>query len=181
MIKVNLLPIKELMRKQMLIQHAIIGAIPIILAAIIIVMFNFSVSARIKRLDAEIKVSRNEITKLDRVIGRIDKLKKDKKELEERLIVIDKLNKNRSIPVHILDELSKNIPEKLWINSLSQSGSKLTLKGVGLDNETIVNFIKNLKKSKYLDSVELTVTQHFVQEGFKLKKFEIICQTRVPS
>ena len=149
MIKINLLPIKELMRRRMLIQHAILGAIPIILAVVVILMVEFSIKDRVRISEKKIKVTKNQINKLDKIIGQINRLKNDKKELERKMSVIDKLNKNRTIPVHVLDELCNNIPEKLWLNSISQSGRQINLKGVGLDNETIVNFIKGLKKSEY--------------------------------
>lgn len=181
MIKINLLPVKELMRKRMLIQHAVIGLIPIIVAIIVILIFDFSISYRVKQLDEKIAKHRDEIKKLDVIIGKINKLEKDKTELEEKLKVISKLNKNRSIPVHILDELSKSMPEKLWLDDLEQNGPHLRLKGVGLDNETIVDFINNLKKSEYFGWVELQVSMQFENAGLKLKKFEITCQTRVPS
>ncbi len=180
MVKINLLSVKELMRKRMLIQHSVMGTIPIILAIILILLFEFSITARIDKVNGDIKVTKNKITKLDKIIGQINKLKKDKKALEEKLDVISRLNKNRSLPVHILDELSQNIPEKLWLINLEQSNTRLKLKGVGLDNETIVTFIKNLKKSKYFGKIDLNLTKQFKRKGYKLKEFEIICRTQIP-
>jgi len=169
------------MRRRMLIQHAILGAIPIILAVVVILMIEFSIKDRIGISEKKIKVTKNQINKLDKIIGQINRLKNDKKELERKMSVIDKLNKNRTIPVHVLDELCNNIPDKLWLNAISQSGRQINLKGVGLDNETIVNFIKGLKKSEYFGRVELTETKQIKKAGFKLKKFEINCRILIPS
>ncbi|MGZ3603813.1 MAG: PilN domain-containing protein, partial [Thermodesulfobacteriota bacterium] len=58
----------------------------------------------------------------------------------------------------VLDELSIDKPEKLQLESLKKDGSKLGIEGIALDDETIANFMTNLRKSKLFRGVDLVVS-----------------------
>ncbi len=76
----------------------------------------------------------------------------------------------------VLDQLSMDKPEKLQLESVKKDGAKLGIEGVALDDETIANFMTNLRKSKLFKNVDLIVSQQVEQSKMKMKKFVLSCE-----
>ena len=66
--------------------------------------------------------------------------------------------------------------EKIQLDSLKKEGQKLGIEGVALDDETVANFMTNLRKSKMFKSVDLIVSEQIEQSKLKLKKFILTCE-----
>jgi len=92
------------------------------------------------------------------------------------LNIINSLRKGKETPVRVLDEISVDKPEKLQLELMKKEGSKLAIEGIALDDETIVQFITNLKKSKLFKNVDLIVSEQIEQNKIKLKKFILSCE-----
>jgi type IV pilus assembly protein PilN len=176
MIRINLLPIREIKKKQGVRQLIFVGVLSLVLVFLSLGVFHFSVVKRIGTLQSEIETTKQEISRLNKIVGDVKKYEKEKKELEKKIEIIDVLNQKRAGPVYMLDELSKNIPTGAWITSLSENNLKLTLHGVALDNETIAGFMSRLENSTYFSNVELIQSGHYRSENLNLKKFNITLQ-----
>jgi type IV pilus assembly protein PilN len=96
--------------------------------------------------------------------------------LQNRLDIINSLRKEKASPAKVLDELSIDKPEKLQLESLKKEGTKLGMEGIALDDETIANFMTNLRKSKLFKNVDLVVSEQIEQNKMKLKKFILSCE-----
>jgi type IV pilus assembly protein PilN len=92
------------------------------------------------------------------------------------LNVINSLRKQKSTPAKVLDEISMNKLEKIQLESLKKTGPKVEIHGVALDDETVANFMTNLRKSKIFKSVDLIVSEQTEQNKVKLKKFVLSCE-----
>jgi len=177
MVTINLLPIKaELRRKALISQLAILG---ISIVALVVVLGAFHETLKIRRdnLQQEITDTRIEIQKLTVQAGEIEVFKKRKQELERKLDIIKDLNAKKAGPVQMLDELSMLMPEMIWIRSLNNTGGKLVMEGLGVDNTVIADFMKKLQGSQQFDEVELILTE---QEGANVK-FVIQCKVKLPA
>jgi type IV pilus assembly protein PilN len=75
-----------------------------------------------------------------------------------------------------LDELSVLKPEKIQLESLKKEGTRLGIEGIALDDETVANFMTNLRKSKLFKNVDLIVSEQSEQSRIKLKKFTLSCE-----
>jgi type IV pilus assembly protein PilN len=64
----------------------------------------------------------------------------------------------------------------LQLESLKKDGTKLGIDGIALDDETVANFMTNLRKSKLFKSVDLVVSEQIEQSKIKLKKFTLSCE-----
>ena len=177
MIEINLLPVRAARRRESFRLQLSIAGLTFILVIVIVVLLNVSAKGRESRVDNEIKLVKTELTQLNKVVGEIDKLKKQKAKLEQKLKVITDLDRGRLRAAYILGELSQRTPEKVWIESLDKSGRSLKITGVALDNETIANFMTVLERSRYFGRVELEVTAQINRGGMKLKKFSLRCST----
>ncbi len=177
MIEINLLPVREARKKETLRFQTSILILVLFLTFVAVAYLNWSTKQREKRVDAQLHLVKEEITKINEVVGEIDKLKEKKAKLQKKLTIINNLEAGRLSAVCVLDELSQSIPEKMWIESLDKNGKKLKIVGVALDNETIANFMTLLERSRYFGGVELEVTEQFVRGGLRLKKFSLLCST----
>jgi type IV pilus assembly protein PilN len=126
-------------------------------------------------LVSQIRESQAELKRLEAVKREISKAKTNKKILQEKLKIIENLNKNRTRPIEIMSVLASRIPEKMWLQSLDKKGQRVTLQGIALDDETIANFMKKLEQSKMFTAVELVVTERKTIEKLNLKQFTMIC------
>jgi type IV pilus assembly protein PilN len=177
MIEINLLPVRAARRRESLRFQYSIAVLTLIFIVIIIAYLNMSASKRENRVDQEMKLVQEDLVQLNKVVGEIDQLKQLRAKLEQKLSIIDELDKGRKRAAYILGELSQQIPEKVWIETLEKKGKRLEITGVALDNETIANFMTALGRSKYFGSVELEVTEQINRGKMKLKKFSLHCAT----
>jgi type IV pilus assembly protein PilN len=75
--------------------------------------------------------------------------------LEEKNRIIGQLKKNQSGPVHLLDELSRNLPDRVWLLAMSEQGGKIDLEGRAITNSDIVDFVNNLKRSPFFKDIQI--------------------------
>ena len=80
-------------------------------------------------LEGQITLIQTEVKRLEAVAKQVDQYKAEKKLLEERLGVIQTLLASQSIPVHLMQALNDELPDEIWLNSISMTGNKLVLRG----------------------------------------------------
>jgi len=100
-------------------------------------------------------------------------LDRKRKELEAKLATIKVLERQRTGPVHVLDDLGAATPDTLWLTEMRETGGTATLLGRGLDNQTIAMFMRNLAASPYFANVDLVETKQVEEGPAKLKEFSI--------
>lgn len=127
-------------------------------------------------LSVKISNTKKEISYYKSLITEVKKAKESEKTFQDKLNVINSLRKGKGSPARVLDEISMSKPEKIQLESLKKEGSKLGIEGVALDDETVANFMTNLRKSKMFKSVDLVVTEQIDQSKLKLKKFILSCE-----
>ena len=177
MIEINLLPVRAARRRESIRLQLSIAGLTIFLVIVCLVLLSTNLKKREAAVDKQTAFVKEEIAKLDKVVGEIEKLKQEKAKLEKKNTVIKDLDKGRLRAVYILDGLSQNTPEKIWIETLEKKVKRLKISGVALDNETIANFMRVLAKSKYFRGVELGASEQINRGGMKLKKFNLRCST----
>ncbi len=176
MIKINLLPYREKAKKDTFYRQVFIVAglfIFFILALVwVTIMLQSSIS------DLETKINQAEATKveLDKKIGDVEKFKKLKRDLEQKLGVIATLEENRLAPLKTLDNLALLVPGKdIWLVKINQKGSNITIEGIGRDNIVVANFMKSIEQFDPIKSVELKSSQKTVISGITLQQFTFSC------
>jgi type IV pilus assembly protein PilN len=125
---------------------------------------------------AQISTTKKEIAYYKSLTTEVTKAKEAQKTLQEKLNIINSLRKEKAGPAKVLDELSIDKPEKIHLESVKKEGSKLGIEGIALDDETIANFMTNLRKSKLFKNVDLIVSEQVEQSKLKLKKFILSCE-----
>ena len=180
MIKINLLKEKKITRKDAIKEELYFG-VAILLVVIIFCAFIYKrLSNNIKNVDTEIASVTSDTERFKREIGEIDKFKISKENLEKKLAVVKELEGGRKMIVKIMDELSSNVPDKLWLESVREGDSNIDIEGVALDNDTVATFMINLERSPYFKEVDLGGIEYTERNKIKLKKFNIRCNIEIP-
>lgn len=176
MIKINLLPYREKKKKENLVQQIWIFAGSFIVFILLLVWLQVWINSSINNLKSQIKESETLLIELDKTIGDLDKFKKDKQELEQKLGVIATLEENRLAPVKTLDNLAMLVPLKdIWLIKITQKGDSINIEGIGRDNVVVANFMKDIEKFDPIKSVDLISSKNTDIAGVTLQKFNFSC------
>ena len=172
MIHINLLPVRQIRQRLQVRNEVAIYLACILLLAIAVSLVGLNKISRINDLKGENIVLSKKKASYQPILNEIDKLKKDKKEQQTKLDVIKKLKAGSEITVHVLDQIAKITPSnRLWLNSLTQSGLRVSISGIALDNATIAQYMNNITSSPHFEGAELSKSSQTVVAGAKLKSF----------
>ncbi len=177
MIRINLLPVKAAQKKEML-----KGQLMVVVLALIVTFgvcgaaFTY-VTGEVESKQEKIDQKNAQILQLQKKIGEVNQFKKRQQDLRAKLDVLEKLKEARVGPLYIMDALYEALPEKLWITKLQLSGDRASISGIGVNEETVAIFMRNLENSDFFSGVELRVTQQITQDNIKFQQFDLTCST----
>lgn len=180
MIRVNLLPHRQIKREARQRQFGLMAAFTAIVASAIVFMAYTVINARIDsqternaRLDAA-------IVKLDKEIKDIQDLKDQITAMLERKQVVENLQTNRSQAVIVFDELSRQLPEGMYFKSIKQVGDVITLEGVADTNARVATLVRNYNASTWLESPGLVEIKAVTANGQKQNVFTLTVKLKAP-
>jgi len=144
MIRINLLPVRQVQKREAGRQY-IVALVGILLITLIGNGYWYT-SLDSERSDRQRKLddTNARIAQLEKVIGEVNNLNKRKKEVEDKLTVLDKLRKQRGGPVKLLDALSTCIPKKVWVTDFEEKGGAVKLTGNADSFEDVSEFMRGL-------------------------------------
>jgi type IV pilus assembly protein PilN len=176
MIKINLLPYREKEKKENLQRQIMILSGTLVLFLLIILAVHLYFSMSISGMETKVREADAKLVVLNKKVGEIEGFKRDKKELEQKLEVINSLERNRLFPVRMLDELNLLVPSReAWLEKITQTGQELRIEGMARDNGTVARFMKSMEKAGFVQSVELVVSREKELAGVKLQQFILTC------
>ncbi len=177
MIRINLLGEKIDRTGVYVIQAAVFGA-AVFLVSLGCVLFHGQYSSQKDTQDNNVVSLKGQLSKLKVQTAKVSGLEQKEKLLREKLLTIAKLKANKQGPVHVLDELTRAIPERAWLRSAVQEQEGIAFTGVALDNQTISDFMTSLNSSPYFGSAELSYSEQDTHEGVKVQNFSVTVPVR---
>jgi type IV pilus assembly protein PilN len=176
MIKINLILARKEKKKVGMRKEFIILILSAVLLLVGLGLIQWMLGKEKEDTLVQISNTKKEIAYYKSLTIEVEKKKEEQKMLQNRLNIIDSLRREKAGPAKVLDELSIDKPEKIHLESVKKEGSKLGIEGIALDDETIANFMTNLRKSKLFKNVDLIVSEQVEQSKIKLKKFILSCE-----
>ena len=173
MIRVNLLPFKQLQAEVTRRRELLIGVVVLGLTALILAGTHFYQAYQVSQLETELAGLRSELQTLNAKIQQVGDLQNRIKDLRSKNRIIADLNQKKSGPVQVMENLAGAAPTTLWLTDLKETGGSLVLNGLAVDNKTVADFITGLEASKYFKSVELVETTQGTGPTSGFKKFSI--------
>jgi type IV pilus assembly protein PilN len=176
MIKINLLPYREKVKKENIARQISIIAGSFVVFILLMIYVQIQLTSTISNLTSQVKEAEGNLASLNKKIGDLEKFKADKKELEQKLDVIHTLEENRLAPVKTLDDLASLVPSKsIWLTKIIQKGDRLNIEGVGQDNIAVADFMKIIEKFEPIKSVDLISSKKTEVAGITLQIFNFSC------
>ena len=182
MIRINLLAVergKTRKSSRLVISPAhrvTIGASLILIATVLGIGWWFmSLRQQSAQLDRDIAVAEAETVQLRTVLAQVQKFEARKAQLTQRVTLIEQLRRGQSAPVHVLDEISKSLPERLWLSDMKQVGEDFTIAGFAASLPSLSDFVANLEATKWFKRpVEILDSQvQAEKDAGELVKFSI--------
>ncbi|HTG00502.1 MAG TPA: PilN domain-containing protein [Nitrospirota bacterium] len=175
MIKINLLPTKKKPPKKVmdLQKQALLAVLVLILIGIVLWYVVNKQKNQIAALEKEKVSSEAKLREQDNTLKEVKNVEEERRKVSEKIDVIERLKKNQSGPVRLLDEISKALPLGVNLSSLTESNNNINLDGEAFTNEDVVRFVDNLKASRLLTNVMLLETSQIRHEGLDMYKYKI--------
>ncbi|RIL05851.1 MAG: hypothetical protein DCC71_08925 [Proteobacteria bacterium] len=180
MIRINLLPVREARKKADLRQQLVLIAGSALGSLVLALLFHQVLRSQITDARERTVGLEQQLAQFKPQQEKVDAFKAQKAEIEQKLQVIERLERSRSGPVHILDELAMRTPDRVWLTLLAANDGRIELKGMSLDNELVALFLTSLNESKYFANVELKETELRTVDSLKLNTFRIFAQLESP-
>ncbi|MBN2124569.1 MAG: PilN domain-containing protein [Deltaproteobacteria bacterium] len=180
MIRINLLPFRAARKKENVKRQISIYFLVVLLLLAGMAFYFFRLNSTLSRLKEDEQTVRAQLKTYEDTIKRITELEKRIADIKKKLDVIKALEKNKTGPVHLLDEIAMAVPkDKLWLTSLNENAGQLTLQGTAMDNETVAQFMTNLEKSEYITAVDLQSTRmrDLAKYNLRISDFVLKCKT----
>lgn len=152
--------------------------IPVLIVAVA-ALFQMQRSA-INKERKFLEAAQQEKEQLQYVVERLEKLEQQKRTLERKINLITQLKAQQTLAVRIMDELSKNIPDWVWLTETEYKGQRVEIKGRALSNSLIADYIYNLESSPYLQNVNLVSSTQKTEQNDQFLEFTLTAQYVLP-
>lgn len=144
MIRINLLPHREMRRERRKKDFLVLSVLTAVAGATIALVVALGINGQIEAQDARNNFIKRENAKLDEQIKEIALLKQEIEALRARQEAVESLQRDRTLPVHVMDELVKRTPEGIQLKQLKQVDRKITLNGLAQSNERVSQLLRSL-------------------------------------
>jgi len=133
-------------------------------------------STELKEMEHKKVQDQAELVRLQEVRKKAEEFKRQKDLLEKKIALITDLKKKQAVPVHLLDQISRNVPDFLWLDSMASVSNQVNLTGKATTYTAVSNFYDNLIASGYFNDVVLGKTSE-APDGVS---FSMVCKFQPP-
>lgn len=182
MIKINLLPFRVARRKENIRKQISIFFLLIFLTVVMCYWYAQHMNKQIQTVKDKTQQVNAQITKYKEKANRVEKIKKDLKALEEKLVIVASLDKQKDKQLILFDSMTGLVvPDRMWLDFFKTDQNMVTIRGIAYDNPTIADFMQTLENSPLFDKVDLKAAKmKMFKDGVMLKSFELLCQKEKP-
>ena len=141
-------------------QLTLLCSLILVAAALGIGWWYWTLNGEATRVEAEIAAAQREQARLASLLTEVTQFEAQRAQLQQRVRLIEELRAGQSVPVQILDHVSRSIPEMLWLTEMDQTGAALTIQGRSTTLMGVSRLVGNLGSSDLLvKPIEIVATQ----------------------
>lgn len=171
--RINLLPHREERRKRARQHFFVVAAGTAVVGVLIVGLVHTFYAAKIDAQNQRNIFLKNEIVKLDKDIAEIKKLRDEIAALLARKQVIETLQADRAQTVHLLDELVRQVPDGVYLRTVTQKGLNVNIKGYAQSNARVSTLMRNIDSSPWLERPVLIEVRAATIEKRRLSEFDM--------
>lgn len=179
MIKVNLLPVKRRKKPKPIPAFVVTMIVVTISVGILMAYLVFFFNSRLEAKKVQFKDNEKKIAEIKEKIKAVENFEQVNKLFQQRTSIIEQLRKNQSIPVKLLDEISKLLPNGVWLQTMTMSGENITIDGYAFANSDVVSYVDNLKNSKIFTEIYLQESKSSTIEKIPVYMFKLTFKMKV--
>ena len=139
----------------------------------------WSLTREAEAVESEIVAANQEVARLRPIIAEVSKFEARRQQLQQRVQLIEQLRKGQGVPVQLLDQVSRSLPEMLWLTSMQQTGADVTIEGRSTTLVALSDFVGNLGTNEFFKKpIEIVDSQVETgqQQGPEVIKFTVKAQ-----
>ena len=144
MIRINLLPVRAVKKRELGVQLLVLVALVLIGALMANYAWYSGRQSELTQAQARAAATQAKITELEKIIGEVNGINKRKADVERKLAVLDELRRGRSGPVRMMDALATAMPRKLWVKSFSEQNNNVALTGNAFSHDDVAELMRTL-------------------------------------
>lgn len=181
MIRINLLPHRELKRKLRQQQIAVFAGMTCALGAVIVWSVHSVIAGKIDYQNGRNQYLIGQTAILDKQIAEIRDIKTKTQELIARKGVVETLQTSRSEVVHLLDQLVRLLPDGVHLQSIKQDGRTVNLVGYAQSNAWVSTLMRKIESSEWLESPLLVEIKAVTVNNIRQNEFNLKIKIKQPS
>jgi type IV pilus assembly protein PilN len=154
MIRINLLTTERKVAKAPALmteaRRVTLGASAVLLVTVLGLGWWFwSLHQQSQLLDIDIASAELDTRQLRAVLSKVQKFEARKAQLQQRVTLIEQLRKGQTAPVRVLDQISRSVPDRLWLADMKQADTEFTLNGYATTMTALSDFVANIEDTKW--------------------------------
>jgi len=127
----------------------------------------YILSSKLDDLKTTERQKKKERDDLQQYIEKVDELEAKREALRQKIEIINSLKKNQRGPVRVMDEVSRALPDLVWLTNMKLAGNDLTLNGMAMDENAVANYIANISASPFFAEPVLRDLSRSDEKSFK--------------
>jgi type IV pilus assembly protein PilN len=180
MIRINLLPHRELKRAARRRQFNALLGITVAASVLTVVLGHSLIATRQANQDARNAYLEQEIAKLDEQIGEIKKIREQTQALLERKQVVETLQSNRTEMVHLFDQMIRLLPDGLYLKSFKQTGKTINITGYTQSSARVSTLMRSLEDSPLFEQARLIEIKAATVNNLRANEFVLSITQSTP-
>lgn len=173
MASINLLPWREAARKQQQMDYLTVLAQVAVLAFVLMFLIYWVYQARVEGQISRNTLLETEIKHLNLRIGQIRELEKQKEGLQQRMSLIEQLQRSRNLGTQVMDEVAKTVPAGVYLLSLDKKFNRLLITGKSESNNRLSGMLRVIEQSPLLTQPVLEFIQASKEDSGLLSDFKM--------
>ena len=159
-------------------QVTLLCSLILVLGAAGIGWWYWSLTQEAAAVEQEIAASQQEVARLRPIIAEVSKFEARRQQLQQRVQLIEQLRKGQGVPVQLLDQVSRSLPDMLWLTAMTQKGADVTIEGRSTTLVALSDFVGNLGTTDFFKKpIEIVDSQVESQsQGPETIKFTVKAQ-----
>jgi type IV pilus assembly protein PilN len=180
MAKINLLPWREELRQELRKEFLVVLAGTVVFALLVLIVANRVYDAWIDNQNNRNAYIQRNIDELNRQVKEIKELETKRRQLLDRMKVIQDLQGTRPLVVHVFDEMVRTLPDGVFYQGLARTDMNIAITGIAESNNRVSSLMRQLDKSDWFESPNLTSVQAAPEIGEQASAFKMTVKVSPP-
>jgi type IV pilus assembly protein PilN len=127
----------------------VIGSLIVLVTVLLVGWRYWALGQQEAQLAADFDAARREESRLGEVLKQVTDFETQRTQLQQRVALIDELRRGQNAPVHMIDQISRSLPEMTWLVAVRQEGYDITIEGRSTTMSSLSDFVGNLEATRY--------------------------------